>query len=279
MTRKVVVIGGTGRIGSKVVEGLNNHGCETVAAAPNTGVNTISGEGLAEVIRGASAVVDVSDSPSFEEKEVMEFFTISTRNLLAYEARAGVGHHIALSVVGTERLPDSAYMRAKSAQERLIRESGIPYSIVHATQFFEFARSIADSATVGNQVRVPPALIQPMAAVDVANAVVQVAVGTPLNGIVEVAGPQRFTFEDFIRKGLSAHSDSREVVVDVDALYFGAKLGETTLVASGDAIIGSIRFDDWLNAGDSVKKAEASAHTSLVPNPVRRAKGRNAECI
>lgn len=276
MSTKVVVIGGTGRIGSKVVEELNNHGCEAVAAAPDTGVNTITGEGLAEVIRGASAVVDVSDSPSFKEKEVMEFFTTSTRNLLACEAKAGVGHHIALSVVGTERLPESAYMRAKSAQERLIRESGIPYSIVHATQFFEFALSIADSATVGNEVRVPPTFIQPMAAVDVANAVVQVAVGAPLNGIVEVAGPQRFTFEDFIRKGLSAHSDSREVVVDADALYFGAKLGETTLVASGDAIISSIRFDDWLNAGDSVKTPEASAHTSLVANRARQTKVRNS---
>jgi len=236
---KIVVIGGTGLIGSKVVQKLAAQGHEAVAAAPNTGVNTLSGEGLAEVLKNASAVVDVSNSPSFEERAVMEFFQTSTRNLLSYEVKAGVRHHVALSVVGTERLQDSPYMRAKIVQERLIKDSGTPYSIVHATQFFEFMKSIADAATAGNQVRLPDAFIQPIAAEDVADAVAKVAVGTPLNGMVEVAGPQRFSFAQFIRQGLSARNDPREVVVDSEARYFGAKLGELSLVASDDAHIGA----------------------------------------
>jgi uncharacterized protein YbjT (DUF2867 family) len=244
---KIVVIGGTGLIGSKVVEKLRAHGHEAVAAAPNTGVNTVTGEGLADVLKNASVVVDVSNSPSFEEKAVMEFFRTSTGNLLSYEARAGVRHHVALSVVGTDRLEESAYIRAKIAQEKLIKESGIPYSIVHATQFFEFATQIADEATDGNQVRLPPVFIQPIAAEDVATAVAKVAVGTPLNGMVEVAGPQRFRFDEFIRQGLRARNDPREVVVDPNARYFGAKLSELTLVASGEAHIGEIRFEDWLS--------------------------------
>jgi len=247
MSMKIVVIGGTGLIGSKVVEKLRAHGHEAVAAAPNTGVNTVTGEGLAEVLKNASVVVDVSNSPSFEEKAVMEFFRTSTRNLLAFEAKAGGRHHVALSVVGTDRLQESAYLRAKTAQEKLIKESGIPYSIVHATQFFEFVKQIADEATDGNQVRLPPVFIQPIAAEDVATAVAKVAVGTPLNGMVEVAGPQRFRFDEFIRQGLRARNDPREVVVDPNARYFGAKLSELTLVASGEAHIGEIRFEDWLS--------------------------------
>jgi len=247
MSMKIVVIGGTGLIGSKVVEKLRAHGHDAVAAAPNTGVNTVTGEGLAEVLKNASVVVDVSNSPSFEEKAVMEFFRTSTGNLLASEARAGVRHHVALSVVGTDRLQESAYIRAKIAQEKLIKEAGIPYSIVHATQFFEFVKQIADEATDGNQVRLPPVFIQPIAAEDVATAVAKVAVGTPLNGMVEVAGPQRFRFDEFIRQGLRARNDPREVVVDPNARYFGAKLSELTLVASGEAYFGEIRFADWLS--------------------------------
>ncbi|WP_394766608.1 SDR family oxidoreductase [uncultured Paludibaculum sp.] len=245
---KIVVIGGTGLIGSKLVAKLTARGHEAVAAAPNTGVNTLTGEGLEEVLKGASTVVDVSNSPSFEEKAVMEFFRTSTRNLLSQEAKAGVTHHVALSVVGTDRLQESPYMRAKLAQETLIEESGIPYSIVHATQFFEFVRSIADSATVGNQVRLAPVFIQPIAAEDVATAVAKVAVGRPLNGMVEVAGPERFRFDDFIRRGLGSRNDSREVVVDPNAPYFGTTLGELSLIASGDARIGEMRFDDWLSS-------------------------------
>jgi uncharacterized protein YbjT (DUF2867 family) len=244
---KIVVIGGTGLIGSKVVDKLRAKGHEAVAASPNTGVNTITGEGLDEVLRGASVVVDVSNSPSFEEKAVMEFFRTSTANLLSQEVAAGVRHHVALSVVGTERLEESPYIRAKIAQEQLIRESGVPYSIVHATQFFEFVTRIADEATKGNQIYVPPVFIQPIAAEDVAAAVAKVAAGEPLNAVVEVAGPERFRFDEFIRLGLRNRSDAREVLVDSNARYFGAKLGELSLVASGDAMIGDLRFDDWLN--------------------------------
>ena len=260
MSTKIVVIGGTGLIGSKVVEKLNSRGYEAVAAAPNTGVNTLTGEGLAEVLQGASVTVDVSNSPSFEEKAVMEFFRTSTANLLAYAAKAGVKHYVALSVVGTERLEESAYIRAKSAQEKLIRQSGIPYSIVHATQFFEFVIKIADEATQGNQVHVPPAFIQPMAAEDVATAVANVAAGAPLNGMMEIAGPERLGFDEFVRRGLQARNDSREVVVDPNARYFGAKLGELTLVASSDAHIGATGFEDWLK-----QSARLAAKSALHP--------------
>lgn len=249
----IVVIGGTGLIGSKVVEKLKAHGHEAVAAALNTGVNILTGEGLAAVLKNAAVVVDVSNSPSFEDKAVMDFFRTSTGNLLAEEARAGVKHHVALSVVGTDRLQESGYMRAKLAQEKLIKDSGIPYSIVHATQFFEFLKQIADAATEGNQVHVPPAFIQPMAAEDVATAVAQVAAGSPLNGMVEVAVPQRFRFDEFIRQGLRARNDPREVVVDPNARYFGIKPSELSLVASGDARIGAIRFADWLSPAMSAR--------------------------
>ncbi|MCL4851240.1 MAG: SDR family oxidoreductase [Bryobacteraceae bacterium] len=250
---KIVVIGGTGLTGSKLVGKLTARGYEAVAAAPNTGVNTLTGEGLADVLKGTSVVVDVSNSPSFEEKAVMEFFQTSTRNLLSYEAKAGVGHHVALSVVGTDRLQESAYFRAKSVQEKLIKDSGIPYSIVHATQFFEFVKMIADAATDGNQVRLPPVFIQPMAAEDVAKAVGRVAVGTPVNGIVEVAGPERFRLDEFIRQDLRSRNDPREVIVDQNARYFGAKLNELTLVPAGEARLGEIRFVDWLSPAMSLK--------------------------
>lgn len=243
---KLVIIGGTGLIGSRLVTRLREHGHEAVPASPDTGVNTITGEGLAEVLQGASVVVDVSNSPSFEDTAVMEFFTTSTRNLLKYAAAGGVGHYVALSVVGTERLPDSPYFRAKNAQETLIKGGGIPYSIVHATQFFEFVKRIADDATVGRTVRVPPVLIQPMAADDVANAVGRIAVGAPLNGTVEVAGPQQFRFDELIRRGLGARNDPREVVIDPQARYFGAELGERSLVPGGAARLGEVRFEEWL---------------------------------
>src|SRR6185312_11927661 len=223
---KIVVIGGTGLIGSRLVIRLKEHGHDVVPASPDTGVNTLTGEGLAEALRGASVVIDVSNSPSFEEKAVMDFFTTSTRNLLQYASAAGVKHYVALSVVGTERIPGSPYLRAKNAQETLIKAGGIPYSIVHATQFFEFITRIADEATDGGVVRVPPVLIQPMAADDVAKAVGRIAVGAPVNGTVEVAGPQQFRFDELIRLGLGARHDPREVVVDPHARYFGAELDE-----------------------------------------------------
>ena len=211
---KLVIIGGTGLIGTKLVARLREHGHDAVPASLDTGVNTITGQGLAEALQGASVVVDVSNSPSFEDAAVMEFFTTSTRNLLEHAAAAGVGHYVALSVVGTERIPDSPYLRAKNAQEALIKGGGIPYTIVHATQFFEFIKRIADEATDGTTVRLPPVLIQPMAADDVAKAVGKIAAGAPLNGTVEVAGPQQFRFDDLIRQGLGARNDPREVVVD-----------------------------------------------------------------
>jgi len=245
---KIVVIGGTGLIGSKLITKLKASGHEAVAAAPNTGVNTLTGEGVAEVLKGAEVVVDVSNSPSFEDAAVLEFFKTSTGNLLNYEAAAGVGHHVALSIVGTDRLPDSGYMRAKVAQEKLIKESSIPYSIVRATQFFEFAERIADSFTDGNTVRVPSVAFQPMAADDVATAVCSVAIGSPLNGIVEIAGPEQFRFDELIRKGLSARNDRREIVADPHARYFGTELSEGSLVpGNADALLGETHFEDWLS--------------------------------
>ncbi|WP_440097859.1 SDR family oxidoreductase [Streptosporangium sp. H16] len=244
---RIVVIGGTGLIGSKLVTKLREHGHEAVAAAPNTGVNALTGEGLAEVLKGAQVVIDVSNSPSFEETAVMEFFTTSTRNLLAAEAEAGVGHHVALSVVGTERPPGNAYFRAKIAQEKLIAESSIPFSLVHATQFFEFVRRIADEATDGDRVRMAPVLFQPMAGDDVAQAVGRVAVGSPLNGMVEVGGPERFRMDEFFREALATWGDPREVITDPRAPYFGSVPGERTLVPDDGASLGRIRYRDWLD--------------------------------
>ena len=245
---KIVVIGGTGLIGSKVVTKLGEHGHVAVAASPNSGVNTITGAGLAEVLAGADVVVDVSNSPSFEEAEVLAFFTTSTTNLLAAEKVAGVGHHVALSVVGTERLVDSPYMRAKVAQETLIKQSGVPYSLVHATQFFEFVKSIADGATEGVTVRLSPALIQPIAADDVATVVARTAVGEPLNATIEIAGPEKFGLDELIRQGLAFKNDPREVVADPEAPYFGARLSQDSLVASAGATIFETTFDQWLDA-------------------------------
>jgi uncharacterized protein YbjT (DUF2867 family) len=243
---KLVVIGGTGLIGSKLVARLRERGYEAVAASPDTGVNALTGEGLTEALQGASVVVDVSNSPSFEDRAVMEFFTTSTRHLLEAAAAAGVTHYVALSVVGTDRLSESGYFRAKIAQERMIKESSIPYSIVHATQFFEFIKNIAASATDGNTIRLAPVLIQPMAADDVAKAVGMVAVGTPANGVVEVAGPEQFRLDELIRRSLSARQDPREVVATPQARYFGALLGERTLVPADGARLGAIRFQEWL---------------------------------
>ncbi|MFG2755212.1 SDR family oxidoreductase [Streptomyces wuyuanensis] len=243
---KVVVIGGTGLIGSKLVGKLKEHGHEAVPAAPNTGVNTLTGEGLAEVLQGASVVVDVSNSPSFEEKAVMDFFRTSTTNLLKAEADAGVTHHVALSIVGTERLEENAYFRAKLAQEELIKASGIPYSIVHATQFFEFAKGIADASTEGGVVRVPDAKIQPMYSDDVAAQLGRTAVGTPVDGVVEVCGPEAFPFDEFIRRGLAAENDPRTVVADPHARYFGSELEESSLLPGPDANVAETRFADWL---------------------------------
>jgi uncharacterized protein YbjT (DUF2867 family) len=242
---KVVVIGGTGLIGSKLVARLAEHGHEAIAASPNSGVNTLTGEGLAEVLAGAQVVVYVS-KPSFEDKAALDFFTTSAGNLLAAEKTADVGHHVALSVVGTDRLLESGYFRAKLAQEKLIRESGIPYSIVHATQFFEFVNGIADAATDGSTVRLSPALIQPIAADAVASAVARTAVGEPINGTIEIAGPEQFGLDELIRKGLSFRGDPREVVVDAEARYFGALLEERTLLPSVDALTLDPRFEDWL---------------------------------
>ena len=245
---KIVVIGGTGLVGSKVVAKLTEHGHEAVAASPGSGVNTLTGEGLAEVLVGAQVVVDVSNSPSFADDAVMQFFTTSTGNLLAAEKAAGVGHHVAVSVVGTRGLPDSGYLRAKVAQENLIEQSGLPYSLVHATQFYEFVKSIADSATEGGVVRLSPALIQPIAADDVATTVARTAVGTPLDGTLEIAGPTRFGLDELVRIGLAHAGDPREVVADPSAPYFGAVLSELSLIPGPDATIFETTFDDWLKA-------------------------------
>jgi uncharacterized protein YbjT (DUF2867 family) len=243
---KIVVIGGTGLIGTKLVNKLREHGHEAVAAAPNTGVNTLTGEGLAEALKGASVVVDVSNSPSWDDAAVLKFFETSTRNLLASEATAGVGHHVALSVVGTDRLSESGYFRAKIAQEKLIRGSSTPYSIVHATQFFEFLKGLADISSDGDKVRLPHVLFQPMAADDVASGVARVAVGPPVNGIIEIAGPEQFRVDDLVRRRLAALKDPRQVIADPNALYSGAKINERTLVPGNNARLGETRFDTWL---------------------------------
>ncbi len=277
MSINIVVIGGTGLIGAKVVEILSAHGhpgrgdverglvdasdeadlrfwpesvcsdwINAVAAAPDTGVNTLTGEGLADALKGASVAVDVTNSPSWEDNAVMKFFETSTRNLLACEAAAGVGHHVALSVVGSERLLESGYFRAKIAQEDLIKSSSIPYSIVRATQFFEFIKDIADFSTEGNTVRLPPALIQPMAAEDVATAVCRVALGSPVNGTIEFGGPEQFRLDELVRRHLAAFHDPREVISDPHGRYYGIQVSERSLAPENDAQLGETRFEDWL---------------------------------
>jgi len=253
---KIVVIGGTGLIGSKLVNKLRQHGHEAVAAAPNTGVNTLTGEGLAEVLKGASVVVDVSNSPSWDDAAVLKFFETSTRNLLTYEAAAGVGHHVALSVVGTQLLSESGYFRAKIAQEKLINESSIPYTIVHATQFFEFLKGLADVSIVAGKVHLPPVLFQPMAADDVATAVARIAVGPQVNGIVEIGGPEQFRLDELVRRRLASLNDPREVIADPNALYSAAIISERTLVPGNNARLGETHFETWL------AQSAASAHTA-----------------
>jgi uncharacterized protein YbjT (DUF2867 family) len=243
---KIVVIGGSGLIGSKLVSKLREHGHEAVPASPDSGVNSLTGEGLDAALEGAAVVIDVSNSPSFEDAEVLHFFQTSTSNLLQAEVAAGVGHHVALSVVGTERLSESGYFRGKIAQETLIQGSSIPYSIVRATQFFEFIRSIADAATDGNTVRLAPVLIRPMAADDVASAVGRIALRSPANGIVEIAGPEQFRLDELIGRDLDAQNDPRQVIADPHARYFGAELKERTLIPGDDASLAETRFEDWL---------------------------------
>jgi uncharacterized protein YbjT (DUF2867 family) len=262
---KIVVIGGTGLIGSKVVARLSAAGHEGVAASRRSGVDTMSGRGLADVLKGASAVVDVSNPPTFDGAAALEFFQISTRNLLAAEAAAGVGHHLVISVVGAERLSESGYMRAKFTQEELIRGSAIPYSIVHATQFFESIRKLAGLATDGRTVRVPPVLVQPIAGDDVATMLCDVSVGEPLNATIEVAGPEQFRADELVRRRLMARTDSREVVSDPRARFFGAEVQESSLLPGAATHLATTRFDDWL------RRSAERAYATLRPPPERMA--------
>jgi uncharacterized protein YbjT (DUF2867 family) len=256
---KIVVIGGTGLIGSRVVQKLDAQGHQAVAASPDTGVNSVTGEGLAEALKGASVVIDVSNSPSWEDAAVLKFFETSTRNLLAYEAKAGIRHHVALSVVGTDQLSESGYFRGKIAQEKLIRESSVPYSIVHATQFFEFLKGLADISMDGGKVHLPPVLFQPMAADDVGSGVASVALGPPVNGIVEIAGPEQFRVDELVRRRLASLQDSREVVADGNARYDGAQVAERTLLPGKDARLGQMHFDTWLKQSAAVRTAARGA--------------------
>jgi len=242
---KIVIIGGTGLIGSKTVTRLAAKGHEVIAASPNTGVNTLTGEGLAEALKGAQVVIDLANSPSFEDKAVLDFFETSGRNLIAAEKAAGVGHHIALSVVGTERLQDSGYFRAKLAQEKLIKAAGIPFTIVHSTQFMEFLGSIAQSGAVDGSVHLSPAFVQPIASDDVADAMAEVALAAPVNGTVEIAGPERSRLSDLVARYLKAKGDSRTVVADREARYFGARLEDGSLVSDANPRLGRIGFEEW----------------------------------
>jgi uncharacterized protein YbjT (DUF2867 family) len=243
---KIVVIGGSGLIGTNLANRLRQGGHEVVAASPNSGVNTITGEGLAEALTGAQVVVDVANSPSFEDKAVMDFFQTSGRNLLAAESAAGVQHHLALSVVGTDRLPESGYLRAKMAQENLIKASKIPYTILHSTQFFEFAGSIIKGGAEGDVIRLSPALFQPIASDDVAAALAELAVAPPLNGMIEIAGPEKISMDKFAQKFLAASNDKRQVSADIHARYFGTELNDQSLTPGDNPRIGSTRFEDWL---------------------------------
>jgi uncharacterized protein YbjT (DUF2867 family) len=243
---KIVVIGGSGLIGSKLVPKLREQGHEAIPASPSSGVDTITGKGLAEALQGAAVVVDVSNSPSWEDAAVLKFFETSTRNLMNYEAAAKVGHHVALSVVGTDRLSESGYFRAKIAQEKIIQSSPIPYSIVRATQFFEFLKGLADISVDGGKVHLAPVLFQPMAADDVATGVGRIAAGSPVNGIVEIGGPEQFRIDELVRQRLASLNDSREVLADPEARYAGAKLSLRTLVPDKTARLGETRFETWL---------------------------------
>jgi len=244
---KIVVLGGTGLIGSKIVNLLRVSGHEAVAASPSKGINSITGEGLTEALNGAQVVVDVTNSPSFEDKAVLDFFETSTRNLLAVEAKTGVGHHIALSIVGSERLPASGYLRAKVAQENLIKASPTPYTIVRATQFFEFVGRIADEATSGQAVHLPSVLFQPIFSDDLAANLAKIAVANPLNGTIELAGPDALPFDEVVRQYLVAHHDPRKVIRDEQARYFGTTLEKRSLVPGENALLGSCHFADWLS--------------------------------
>jgi uncharacterized protein YbjT (DUF2867 family) len=244
---KIVVIGGSGLIGTKLVRHLRQHGHEVVAASPSSGVNTLTGEGLAKALAGAQVVVDVANSPSFEDAAVLKFFETSGRNLLAAEVAAGVGHHVALSVVGADRLADSGYMRAKVAQEGLIRSAGIPYTIVRATQFFEFVRAIAGSGADGDTIRLPPALMQPVAAEDVSAALAEIAVSQPANGTVELAGPELIRMDELVRRFLAATQDKRRVTADAQARYYGAVVDDRSLTPGDNPRLGPTRFEDWLS--------------------------------
>jgi uncharacterized protein YbjT (DUF2867 family) len=264
---KVVVVGGSGLIGSKLVNNLRQRGHEVVAASPSSGVNTLTGEGLADALKNAQVVVDVTNAPSWEDKAVLEFFETSTRNLLAAEASAGVKHHVALSVVGTDRLLASGYFRAKMAQEKLIKASRIPYTIVRATQFFEFVSSIAQNATEGAMVRLPPVLMQPIVSDDVAAALADVAVGKPINGTVEVAGPEQIRQDDLVRQFLSATGDARKVIADVHARYYGLEVNDQSLVPGHNPRLGSSHFAEWLSRATPQKKAiEQRSAPASTPN-------------
>jgi uncharacterized protein YbjT (DUF2867 family) len=243
---KIVVIGGTGLIGSKVVQNLQQKGHEAIAAAPNTGVDTVTGEGLAEALEGAEVVVDVANSPSFEDKAAMDFFQTAGRNITAAEVAAGVKHHVALSVVNTDQMQSSGYFRAKLAQERMIQSSPISYTLIHATQFFEFLRAIAGVSTKGDEVRLPPVQFQPIAAEDVAAAVAEAALAEPVNGVIEIAGPDRFTLDEPIRRTLAYDHDPRKVIADPAASYYGIEVNDGTLVPGAGAHLGATKFDWWL---------------------------------
>ena len=250
---KIVVIGGSGLIGSKTVERLRKKGHDVVAASPNSGVNTITGEGLADALAGAQVVVDLANSPSFEARPALEFFQTAGRNVLAAEATAGVGHHIALSVVGTDRLQGSGYFRAKLAQENLIRASKIPYTILRTTQFFEFVGGIVDSSSDGQIVRLSPALFQPVASDDVGAALADATLAAPVNGIIELAGPEKFSLDEFARKYLLAKKDPRKVAADIHARYFGTELDDQSLTPGKNPRLGTVRFEDWLAGVDHSK--------------------------
>jgi uncharacterized protein YbjT (DUF2867 family) len=245
---KIVVIGGSGRIGKRLVNNLRERGHLAVPASPSTGVNSLTGEGLAEALAGAQVVVDVTNAPSWEDRAVLEFFETSTRNLLAAEVAAGVRHHVALSIVGVDRLPKNGYYRAKVAQEHLIKASKVPYSILRATQFFEFIGGIADEATTGQTVRVSSAFLQPILSADVADALTDVTVGAPINGTIEVAGPEQIHLDELVRRFLSATKDPREVITDVNARFFGDVLSDHSLTAGENARIAPTHFEDWLNS-------------------------------